>query len=152
MNRSARLVHWLIYAALFAGGCASDNSETGREMYPSAQVNRPPKQAVEDIRRIVEAPPLSLAVTDVHDGTLVTGYQPFRGELHIVRYWEERTRYRITVTPDWNDPAGKSHIQVFDETDQRAEERQKWYPSPELHRPRRAAAVLKDILAQLPQR
>ena len=151
MNRSVRLVFWLVCAG-FAGGCASEGSQPGRDRYPSAEVNRPPKQLVTDIRRIVESPPLSLGVTDAYDGTIVTGHQPFRGELHIVRYWEERTRYRITVSPDWNDPAGKSRVQVADETDQRAEERQKWYPSPELQRPQRAQSVLNEILSRLSQR
>src|SRR4029077_16080945 len=86
MNHPACLVAGLLTcAALIASGCASDNSQSQREMYPSAEVNRPPKQLVEDIRRIVEAPPLALGVTGVHDGTIVTDYQPFRGELHIVR-------------------------------------------------------------------
>ena len=150
MNASLRpLLCLLLVSALVTVGCASDGSPQASTALPSADVNVPPKQLVNDVRRAVESPPLSLPVVEQHEGTLVTGWKPFRGELHIVRYWEERTRYRITVFPDWNNPTGRSHLEVADETEQRAEARQQWYPAPELHRPDRAQNVLRQILQRL---
>lgn len=152
MTAPPRPLFCLPLIALLTIGCASDGSQKPSSALPSADLNVPPKQLVNDVRRAVESPPLSLPIVEQHDGTLVTGWQPFRGELHIVRYWEERTRYRITIFPDWNNPTGRSHLEVADETEQRAEQRQQWYPAPELHRPERAQAVLKQILQRLESR
>ena len=115
----------------------------------------PPKRMFEAVRQIVSAPPISLAVQDDQPGTIVTGWQPFRGEFHIARYWYERTRYHISVVPDFNDPAHRSHIQINDETQQRPEESglnpkaQEWSAAPDMHRPQRSAALLQQIENQL---
>lgn len=114
-----------------------------------------PQKMFEAVRHIVSLPPISLPVQDEQPGTLITGWQPFRGEFHIARYWYERTRYHISVVPDFNDPAHRTHIQVTDETEQRAEESgfnasaEKWTPAPDLHRPDRSAALLQQIENQL---
>src|SRR5947209_17993563 len=142
------------YAALLtvclAAGCGTQ-TPTSRVATQSATFNISPKQLVQEVQRIVSSPPLSLGVEGVNDGTILTGWREYRGELHIVRYWEERTRFRINVIPDWNDPNARSRLEVGDETEQRAETRQKWYPAPELNRPDRAADVLKQIESQLSQ-
>jgi hypothetical protein len=115
----------------------------------------PPKEMADDVKQIVGTPPLSLATQDENPGQIVTDWQPFRGEFHIARYWYERTRYHITVVPDFSDPAKRSRIQVVDETQQRPEESglnqqaQQWAPAPELHRPDRAQAILQQIETQL---
>ena len=129
-------------------GCGTQTPRS-RAVTQSATFNIPPKQLVQDVQRIVSSPPLSLGVQSASDGTIVTGWREYRGELHIVRYWQERTRFHITVVPDWNDPTARSRLEVGDETEQRAETRQKWYPAPELNRPERSAEVLRQIEAQL---
>ena len=136
--------------ALVAVGCGTQ-TPTSRAVTQSATFNIPPKQLVQDVQRIVSAPPLSLGVQGVNDGTIITGWREYRGELHIVRYWYERTRFHITVVPDWNEPTARSRLEVGDETEQRAETRQKWYPAPELNRPDRSAEVLRQIEAKLSQ-
>lgn len=147
MARKARALAWGAIILAFVG-CGTQ-TPTSRAATQSATFNIPPKQLVSDVERIVSAPPLSLGVQSVNDGTIVTGWQEFRGELHIVRYWQERTRYHISVIPDWNDPTTRSRLEVGDETQQRAETRQRWYPAPELNRPERAAALLRQIESQL---
>lgn len=130
------------------GGCGTQ-TPTSRAVTQSAIFDIPPKQLAKDVERIVSDPPLSLGVERAHDGTIVTGWREYRGELHIVRYWYERTRFIINVIPDWNDPTARSRLEIGDETQQRAETRQKWYPAPELNRPQRSAEVLKQIEAEL---
>jgi hypothetical protein len=111
-----------------------------------------------EVKRIVQSPPISLAVQDEQDGMFVTGWQPFQGDLHIVRHWHERTRYHITIVPDFNQPEKRSRIQVVDETQQRPEESglnekaQQWSPAPDLHRSERASALLQQIETQLGNR
>lgn len=147
-----RIRHGIGWAAIWIIGCVQGcgtQTPTSRAATLSATFNIPPKQLVQDVQRIVSSPPLSLGVEGVNDGTIVTGWREYRGELHIVRYWQERTRFRINVIPDWNEPTVRSRLEVGDETEQRAETRQKWYPAPELNRPDRAAAVLKQIESEL---
>ena len=144
----------LLMTALLAGGCASQNNhQAGAIQSPSYDIA--PKQLAQDVRQIVSSAPLSLPVEEEQAGAIVTGWQPFRGDLHIVRYWHERTRYHIAVLPDFNDPAHRSRVQVVDETQPRPEESglnkeaQQWSAAPDLHRPERSAAVLQQIESQL---
>ena len=143
--------------ALPIGGCTSQHPAGGT--VHSADYMIPPRDLARDVRRIVSSPPLSLPVQSENDGTIVTGWQqPFRGDWHIVRFWHERTRYHITVVPDFNDPAHRSRIQVVDETEQRPDEggpnveARTWHAAPDIHRPERSQAVLSQIEAQLEQR
>jgi len=116
----------------------------------TADVGVPPKQLVEDIQRIVPAPPISLDVESQGKGVLLTGWKRYRGTFHIAHYWQERTRYRIFVAPDFDEPTAKSHLSVTAETEQRAAEGQRWDREPRVPRPQRAKEMLNAILAQIP--
>ncbi len=70
---------------------------------------RPP--VLETVAAAVSSPPLSLGVTEEKDGSILTGYQEFPGDWHVMRRWQERTRYRITVAPDWNEPTAAGRIE-----------------------------------------
>jgi len=116
----------------------------------------PAQQLVQEVRQIVSSPPVSLPVEDRGNGSLLTGWQePFQGDFHIVRYWHERTRYQISVVPDFADPAHRSRLQITDESEQRPDESgpnadaKAWHPAPNAHRPERAEALLKQIEAKL---
>lgn len=146
----------LVFICLTTGGCASTHQ-------PAALVQSPPfdlpaKQMMAQVKQIVQSPPISLSVQDEQDGTIMTDWQPFRGELHIVRYWHERTRYHITIVPDFNEPSRRSRIQVADETEQRPEEEglnekaHEWSAAPDLHRPERSQNLLQQIETELGQR
>ena len=115
----------------------------------SADVATPPKQLVGDVRRVLESPPLSLGVESEEKGTLVSGWKRYQGDWHIGRHWQERTRYRIDVAPDWDEPTARSHLRVTAETEQRAAERQRWDREPRVPRPQRAKETLRQILDQL---
>ena len=115
----------------------------------TADLQVPPKQLVQDVRHVLTSPPLSLAVDSEDGGTLVTGWKRYRGDWHIGRHWQERTRYRVEVLPDWDEPAARARLRVTAETEQRAAEGQRWDREPRVPRPQRARDVLQQILDQL---
>jgi hypothetical protein len=134
-------------------GCASKFPEANRTLEAPAQTYRvAPKQLVTMIREIVTAPPLSLGVEEEKDGSILTGYQPFPGDWHIGRRWQERTKYRITVIPDWNEPTAAARIDVRELTEQRAAEGMKWAPAFDLQRPERAKAMLAKLDEEIRRR
>jgi len=104
-----------------------------------------PKQMVEVVHQTVTAAPLSLTVESTEKGTILTGYQRFEGEWHILRRWQEQTRYKITVIPDWDQPMVRCRVQVTDETETRATEGQTWDRAPELDRQDRSRQLLDRI-------
>ena len=57
----------------------------------------------------------------------------------------EKTRYRITVSPDFNEPTKRCTVTVREFTEQRAAEGMKWESSESLPRPQRAADLLEQI-------
>jgi len=138
-----------------AAGCTNSlrtESEASRAVNDiSAEVAVPPKQLVQDAKRILSSPPLELGVESEDKGTLVTGWKRYQGEWHVLHHWQERTRYRINVAPDWDDPTARARLSVFAETDQRSAEGQRWDREPRVPRPERARQVLQQIVNQLPQ-
>ena len=101
------------------------------------------------VQRAVAAPPLSLSVEQQDRGTILTGWKRYRGEWHIGRYWQERTRFRIEVSPDFDEPLARSRLSVIAETEQRAAEGQRWDREARVPRPARAEGTLKTILGQV---
>ncbi len=116
---------------------------------PSQTYHLPPKQILQTVKDVVSSPPLSIGVTEEKGGSILTGYQEFPGDWHVLRRWQERTRYRITVSPDWNDPTGAGRIEVREMTEQRAADNMDWKPAPELQRPERARQMLETLNAAL---
>src|SRR6185369_2898517 len=110
-----------------------------------AEFNVPPKQMVATVRKIVTDPPLSIGVQEEGKGTILTGYQTFPGEWHVARRWQERTQYRVSIIPDWDQPTSKCVVEVRELTQQRAAEGMKWEPTTEIQRPERAEELLKQI-------
>jgi len=148
------VVSLLLLSVLLSAGCAPTPASEARNsrMAPEAVavVEAPPKELVETLKRVVAAAPLSLGVEEADKGVLVTGWKRHRGDWHIGRYWQERTRYRIDVSPDWDEPLKRSRLRVTAETEQRAAEGQRWDREPRVPRPQRARSVLDQILKQLP--
>lgn len=144
----------LIATSLPGAGCIS-NRHPAASVVQSPPFHFAPRQMAADVKQIVSSPPISMSFEDEQAGQIVTDWQPYRGDFHVIRYWFERTRYHITVVPDFNDPAHRSRIQVVDETQQRPtdsgpnQEAKKWSAAPDLHRPERAAALLQQIETQL---
>lgn len=104
-----------------------------------------PKDLVKIIQARLPQAPLSLVVETTNDGVIQTDWKEYEGAIHIARRWRERTRFRINVLPDFNDPLGTSHVDVFDETEEKPSDPQPWYPNPDLHRKERSDEILKAI-------
>jgi hypothetical protein len=100
---------------------------------------------IETVKQVVTSPPLSLPIEQEHKGTIITGYQEFPGDWHIARRWQERTRYRISVIPDFDEPTRHSRLEVTEESQVRATEGQEWHDDPDVQRPDRAASLLQQI-------
>lgn len=144
-----------VVGGMICAGCSSSRPST-TSLVQSPVYAIPAQQLVGEVQKVVGAPPISLAVENQGNGALLTGWQePFQGDFHIVRYWHERTRYHITVVPDFADPAHRSRLQVTDESEQRPDEgginaeAQKWHPAPGTHRPERSETLLHLIEAAL---
>ena len=140
---------------LAAGGCspgtdpAAAAAASRQSAVATADVDLPPKELVERVKRVVSSPPVSLGVESHEKGTVVTGWKRHRGDWHIGRHWQERTRYRIDVAPDWDEPMARSRLTVTAETEQRAAEGQRWDREARVQRPERARGVLRVILEQV---
>ncbi|MDB5289073.1 MAG: hypothetical protein JWL69_314, partial [Phycisphaerales bacterium] len=146
------LGNMMSFVVLFtASGCQwqqPPQPSADNDRQQSAQISVPPKQLMDVARQALGAPPMSVAVETGQDGTLLTGWKEYPGELHIVRRWAERTRFKIVILPDFTEPLAKSHVQVFDETQEKPSDAQPWYPAPDSKRPERSGEVLKLIEAQ----
>ena len=101
-----------------------------------------PKQMVRIVRDNINLP-----IESENKGVIVTDYRRFDGEWHIVRRWQEHTRFKITIIPDWDRPAEKCRVQVTEETEQRATESQPWQAAAELNRHDRSEQLLQQISA-----
>jgi hypothetical protein len=149
------LLPLLVTAALACAGCmpgpGTQTNATRIAPEASAPVAAAPRQLVEDVKRVVTSPPLSFELAEARDGVVATGWKRYRGDWHIGRYWQERTRYRVEVIPDWNEPTSATRLRVTAETEQRAAAGQRWDREPRVPRPQRAQEVLGQILSQLPR-
>src|SRR5687768_6204012 len=145
------MVRTLIIAmALIACGCAASNPAESRMPTTSSEPYRvPPKEMVAIVKEVIAAPPFSLGVQEEKQGMILTGYQRFPGDWHIGRRWQERTQYRISVIPDFSDPAGAAILEVREFTEQRAAEGMRWEDTGELRRPERAKELLEKLDVQL---
>ena len=116
-------------AVLF--GCTSSTHKPAAPGATSADVGMPPKQLLAQVIAIINSPPVSLPVESEHEGKVVTGWQSFQGDWHIARHWQERTRYRIQITPDWDEPTKCSRIEIAAQTQQRAASNQAFSDAPD---------------------
>ena len=151
LNHPVRCLAALVLVTIACAGCSTPWVEqTSRlDTLQVATFDAPPKRILEVARQTVSSPPLSLGVEKEDGGTILTGYHTGPGEWHVARRWQERTRYRITVIPDFDRPNERGRIEVVEETQQRTTEGAEWKSAPELTRPERAAEVLKQIRAKV---
>jgi hypothetical protein len=139
-----------LLGVMFIAGCMSAPIQPGATPNPaSAVVNMPARKTFDEVQKALSNPPINLGVTESNDGVMMTGYEQHKGDFHIGRHWQERTRYRVAIVPDFNDPTGRSRIEIWAQSEERAAEGQRWDPNPSLHRPERAEALLKRILSQI---
>ena len=110
---------------------------------PQAEYNLPPRQLYDAAKRAAEE--LSLPVQQEKSGTFITGWKAYPGEWHIARRWQEQTRFRVSVIPDFENPSGKARLEVAEETQTREADGMSWKQLTDLNRPERAKELLKQI-------
>lgn len=108
---------------------------------PSYDFNLPPKQLLQKVKQVLSSEGISIA--SQNKGVIITDYKNYPGTFHIARRWEERTRYRITIYPDFDNPTQQSHLEVTDETQTRATDHEPWHTWVEYQRPQRSAQLAK---------
>lgn len=109
----------------------------------------PARQLVEKLKVVLPSAPVSLPVAQADGNKLTTDWREYPGEYHIARRWQERTRFVITVLPDWERPTEASRLQVAVETQQRHSPKVEWYDAPHLQRAQRATALLEELSSRL---
>jgi hypothetical protein len=151
-----QISNWVLVLGVTAlAGCAH-MQPVGSMLVQSPIYATPATDLFKRVQAVLAAPPISLQSTDLGNGQLLTDWQEgLRGDFHIVRYWHERTRYHITVAPDFTDASHRSRLQISDETQQRPDEgginvaAKTWSDAPNIKRPERSEALLKQIETQL---
>jgi quercetin dioxygenase-like cupin family protein len=153
VHRGYRIV---LVAVLAMAGCQSQAPihETVSKMDQniSAEFAVPPRELLADVKVAIQQPPISLTIEQETRDSVTTGWKRFQGDFHIARHWQERTRYRIIVIPDSEEPMSRCRMQVDEETQQRAASVQEFETASYLHRPERAMELLKELKEKLPQR
>jgi hypothetical protein len=141
---------FVLLLSLTLTGCASQFPSVNTKLQASeAEFDVPPKELVQRIKTALAEPPTQLGVDEENKGSILTGWQSFPGEIHVARRWQERTRYRIQVIPDFDEPTKRAKITVREATETRAADGMKWEPAAELQRPQRAADLLRQLQAKL---
>ena len=127
-------------------GCAKTYPKADTRMEgAAAEFDVPPKELLERIKQALSQPPLDIGVAEENKGSLLTGYQSFPGEFRVARRWQERTRYRIRVIPDFDQPTQRAQAVISENTEQRAAEGMKWESIDVLPRPERAKELLRQL-------
>jgi hypothetical protein len=155
INRISMAAATVVLAAML-GGCTQ---EADKARVTAAQpienptfmrfdFNMPPKDLVALAERVASSPPYSLKVQNKGKGVLTTDWKEYRGSFHIARYWQERTRYQISVSPDFDEPTTKSSLHVAQETQTRASDQGQFYALLDEDRSERAVDLAKAIQAE----
>src|SRR5438105_16064 len=145
------LIFLILIAQCSLPGCAHfpPHSSAAQRVQSSGTVNIAPKALVREITVVLEQPPMLLPIEQVQEGVIITGWKPYAGEWHVARRWQERTRFRIAIIPDWNAPTERSRLEATEETQTRAADGQRWEAVEALDRPQRSRDVLDFVLSRI---
>ena len=140
-----------VFALLaLAAGCASTYPTADTRMEGAeASFDVPPKELLSRLKQALSEPPIDIGVAEENKGSILTGYQRFPGEFRVARRWQERTRYRIRIIPDFEEPTKRSQIVITENTEQRPAAGMKWESVDVLPRPERAAQLLRQLQPKL---
>lgn len=136
---------------VLTAGCASTFPKPASAFdAPTGIYPLPPKGLLAQAKRVVMAEPIALPIQEDKEGLFITGWKSYPGEIHIFRRWQERTRFRVSVTPDFNNPTGQAKLEVTNETETRAADGMTWKLDSEVVRPERSQWLLDQIAKALP--
>jgi hypothetical protein len=144
-----RFLPVLVFLALLVGCARTFPTADTRMEGAEAQFDIPPKELVSRLKQALSEPPINIGVVEEGKGSILTGYQSFSGTMHVARRWQERTRYRIRVIPDFDQPTQRSQMVITESTEERAAEGMKWETRDVLPRPERAKELLRQLEPKL---
>jgi len=137
-----------LLATLTLCSCSSERPQ--QNITASRAYNVPARQLVEALPNALAAEPMKLGVAKEQNGTVQTTWkEDYRGTFHIARYWQERTRFEVSIIPDWQSPQSASRLDIREETQERSNSRAEWRHNPDVARPDRAFELLKQLESQL---
>ena len=140
----------LLSLVVVTAGCAKTFPKADTRMEGAeAEFDVPPKDVLARVKQALNEPPLNIGVAEEKNGSILTGYQQFPGEFRVARRWQERTRYRIRIIPDFDQPTQRAQIVVTENTEQRAGEGMKWESFDVLPRPERAADLVRQLQSRV---
>ena len=146
-----RLSALLLAFSILTIGCGGDPLHLPQAAstfdLPQSEHNLPPKQLYEAAKRAAAS--LNVPIEQEKSGAFITGYKEYPGEWHIARRWQERTRFRVSVIPDFDNPTGKARLEVAEETQTREGDGMTWKNLTDLTRPERARELHEQIEQQL---
>jgi hypothetical protein len=145
-----RLVSLVSLFAMIAGCARTFPTADTRMEGAMAEFDIPPKELVSRVKQALSEPPINIGVAeDDNKGSILTGYQSFPGTMHVARRWQERTRYRIRIIPDFDQPTQRAQMVLTESTEERAAEGMKWETRDVLPRPERAKELLRQLEPKL---
>lgn len=124
----------------FAGTAPVVQGTAGVKVYSVS-----PSQLVSQLEQALKDS--GFTITNSEAGQIQTDWREYEGEFHIARRWGERSRFRISVIPDVNNPTGASRFEIAEETQRRSNEKANWEPASA--RPQRVQELTKQLDAKL---
>lgn len=150
MQSIKRMLH-AVMAVVLLGLCSCASEGPATHLAPARVYNIPPKDMVVLVKQAIAAEPLKLGVAQDEGSVITTTWREgYQGNFHIARYWQERTQFRISIIPDWNQPQSQCRIEVAESTEERSNPRGIWRPNGDTFRPERCDEVLAQIDKQVP--
>jgi hypothetical protein len=139
---------------LAVGGCMSESAPDTKKApsysitdAPSYDFALSPAELTEKVTQTLAT--MGITIEQKQGSALITSYKDYPGSFHIVRRWQERTRYRITIFPDSYEPTRRSHLEITSQSQTRATDQEPWHTWAEYQRPERAAALAKMLHEQI---
>ena len=138
-------------ALVMLGLCSCASERPSTHSVPVRLYNIGPKEMVPLVKQAIGAEPLKLSIAQDEGNILTTTWREgYRGNFHIARYWHERTQFRISIIPDWQNPQSQCRVEVTENTQERSNPRGEWRQNLGTARPERGEEVLAQIDKQVP--
>ncbi len=139
----------MVLVVLGLCSCATQMATT--HLAPARVYDVAPKDMVALVKQAIAAEPLKLGITKDEGSVITTTWREgYQGNFHITRYWQERTQFRISIIPDWQNPQTLCRVEVSEDTQERSNPRGEWRPNIDTYRPERCDEVVAQIEKQLP--
>lgn len=105
----------------------------------------PPQTLFDRLQAVLKAD--GFAIASASAGAIETDWRSYEGEFHLLRRWEEQSRFRIVVVPDISAPTAAARIDITEQTQRRSNPRANWQAADA--RPERVRQLRQQLEGQL---